>query len=140
MVDEADLGDRAGKLGHELMGRRDELSAPVAVVRVEQLYPFAAKQIKEILDRYPEAQDVRWVQEEPANMGAWTFVRPRLTPLLREDQSLTYVGPEDAASPSPGNYKVHAREEAEMVDRALERVDRPRRAQRPKVEAAGGRS
>jgi len=131
----------SGKVYYTLLqARRQREPDNVALVRVEQLYPFPAKEVAAVLERYPEAQDVRWVQEEPANMGSWTFVRPRLEGLLRPDQRLGYVGPEEAASPATGNYKVHAREEAEFVDRALERIDRPHRAQRQKVEAAGGRS
>ena len=81
----------AGKLGHELIGRRDELSAPVAVVRIEQLYPWPEEQILAILDRYPAATQVCWVQEEPANMGAWNFVHGRLHRILRDRVELRHI-------------------------------------------------
>jgi 2-oxoglutarate dehydrogenase E1 component len=149
VIDEADPLDRekvkrvlfcSGKVYYTLLqARRQRDLDSIAIVRVEQLYPFAARPIGDILAAYPQAQDIRWVQEEPANMGAWSFVRPRLEPLLGEHRSLGYNGPDEAASPAPGNYKVHAREEAEFVDRALERVDRPMRTVRPRVEAVGGR-
>ena len=149
-IDETETIDRAaarrlvlcsGKVYYTLLqGRRQRDPDNIALVRVEQLYPFPAKELAAILERYPEAQDIRWVQEEPANMGAWSFLRHRLEALLRGGQTLGYVGPDEAASPAPGNYKVHAREEAELVDGALERVDRPQRGRRPKVEALGGRS
>jgi 2-oxoglutarate dehydrogenase E1 component len=107
----------SGKVFHlldEARGRRDD----VAVVRVEQLYPFPGAELRQALARYPEAVDVRWVQEEPANQGAWGFVRPRLAALL--GRAPAYVGRPAAASPATGNYKVHQEEERAIVERALD--------------------
>ena len=63
---------------HELIDARDARGAPVAIVRVEQLYPWPEAELFAVLDRYPDAKQVWWVQEEPSNMGAWTYVHERL--------------------------------------------------------------
>jgi 2-oxoglutarate dehydrogenase E1 component len=92
----------------------------VAIVRVEQLYPYPQKEIQAILAKYNQAREVCWVQEEPKNRGAWTFMSDRLEPMLAETVTLTYVGREEAASPATGSYKVHQLEEQEIVAAALE--------------------
>jgi len=112
-----------GKLGHELMDKRDELSAPAAVVRVEQLYPWPEDEIVEILGRYPDARDVWWVQEEPANMGAWNFVHARLARALRDRAELRHVAREASASPATGSMTIHEREQQQLLAAAFERLD-----------------
>jgi 2-oxoglutarate decarboxylase len=107
-----------GKVGHELMDRRDERGAPVAVARVEQLYPFPADEIDEVLARYPNATQVWWLQEEPENMGAWSFVHGRLHRLLR-DRDLRHIARDASASPASGSQTVHDREQNELLDAAL---------------------
>jgi 2-oxoglutarate dehydrogenase E1 component len=92
----------------------------VAIVRVEQLYPFPQKEIQGILMKYRDAQDVCWVQEEPKNRGAWTFMRNWLEEMLPESAVLTYIGREAASSPATGSYKVHEIEEKELVSQALD--------------------
>jgi 2-oxoglutarate dehydrogenase complex dehydrogenase (E1) component-like enzyme len=96
--------------------RRDD----VAIVRVEQLYPFPQKEIAAALARYPRKQEVVWAQEEPKNRGAWTFVSPRLSAMLPDNVVLNYVGRDEAASPATGSLKVHQAEEREIVAAALE--------------------
>jgi len=76
--------------------------------------------------RYPNVDDVRWVQEEPENQGPWWFVRPRLERVIGE-RPLRYVGRDEGASPATGNYKIHQAEERALVDQALKR---PRAVQR----------
>jgi 2-oxoglutarate dehydrogenase E1 component len=88
----------------------------VTLVRVEQLAPFPEEAIKQVLGRYRKAQDWVWVQEESQNMGAWTFVEPRLRVLGCEVQ---YVGRDASASPATGSHQVHAREQKELVAAAL---------------------
>ncbi len=107
-----------GKIGHELMDRRDERNAAVAVVRVEQLYPFPGDEIDEVLGRYPNATQVWWVQEEPENMGAWIFVHGRLHRLLR-DRDLRHIAREASASPATGSQTVHDREQHELLEAAV---------------------
>jgi 2-oxoglutarate dehydrogenase complex dehydrogenase (E1) component-like enzyme len=107
-----------GKIGHELMDRRDKSGAPAAIVRMEQLYPFPENEINEVLGRYPNATQVWWVQEEPENMGAWTFVHGRLHKLLR-DRDLRHIARDASASPASGSQTVHDREQDELLERAL---------------------
>jgi 2-oxoglutarate dehydrogenase E1 component len=112
----------AGKIFYPLAAARDDGKRDdVAIVRVEQLYPFPAAELQALLSRYSGAREVVWVQEEPANQGAWTFVRPRLADLLGPARSVQYVGRDEAASPATGNYKIHQAEEAAILEQALAR-------------------
>ncbi len=112
----------SGKIYYALMAsRRERANDNVAIVRVEQLYPFARTELTEILAAYPQAEQVFWVQEEPANMGAWRFIAPLLQPMLGT-RTLTYVGRRPAASPATGSYKVHQSEETDLVNRAFSRT------------------
>src|SRR5262249_2035987 len=77
---------------------REETNS-VAIARLEQLYPFPSLEIEELLATYPRLSDVRWVQEEPMNMGAWSFVASRLVNGLPEGVRLQYVGRAERASP-----------------------------------------
>jgi len=90
-------------------------------VRVEQLYPFPAKELEAIFAAYPEARQVYWVQEEPWNMGAWHVMYRRLRRILPEDRTLNYAGRPEAASPATGSFKVHQAEERDLVNAALAR-------------------
>jgi 2-oxoglutarate dehydrogenase E1 component len=92
----------------------------IAIVRVEQLYPYPQKEVQAILAKYRNAGEVVWVQEEPQNRGAWTFMAPRLEPMLPETAVLSYVGRAPAASPATGSHKLHEEEEHELLARALE--------------------
>ncbi len=112
-----------GKLGHELIARRDELGAPVAVVRVEQLYPWPEEQILAILDGYPAASQVWWVQEEPANMGAWNFVHGRLHRILRDRAELKHLARPTTPSPATGSLTVHEREQEHLLSSAFADLD-----------------
>src|SRR5207248_7821494 len=108
-----------GKIAHELMDERDAQHAQVAVVRVEQLYPWPEARLAEVLGRYPGARDVCWAQEEPENMGAWAFVRDRVEPLLPDDVELRHVARTASASPASGSAKVHDREQRDVITAAL---------------------
>jgi 2-oxoglutarate decarboxylase len=109
-----------GKLGHELMDKRDELGAPAVVVRVEQLYPWPEDDIVTAVSRYPNAREVWWVQEEPSNMGAWTFVHARLARALRDRAELRHVAREASASPATGSQTIHEREQQHLLAAAFE--------------------
>jgi 2-oxoglutarate dehydrogenase E1 component len=112
----------SGKVYYTLLHeRRERAIDSVALVRVEQLYPFPHQELKRVLADYPAARQLYWVQEEPQNMGAWSFVEPRLRHLAPEGVVPTYVGRDAAASPATGSYKLHQAEEAEFVARALAR-------------------
>jgi 2-oxoglutarate dehydrogenase E1 component len=113
-----------GKVGHELIERRTAMDAPVAVLRVEQLYPWPEPEVRQALDRYPGAGEVWWVQEEPANMGAWQFVRSRLRRLLHDEHGrdraeLGRVARAASASPASGSASVHEGEQDQLLTRAL---------------------
>jgi 2-oxoglutarate dehydrogenase E1 component len=88
----------------------------VAIVRVEQLAPFPEESIKQVLGRYRNAREWVWVQEESQNMGAWTFIEPRLRGLGHE---VRYVGRDASASPATGSHHIHAQEQKELVAAAL---------------------
>jgi 2-oxoglutarate dehydrogenase E1 component len=110
----------SGKIYYDLRAGREQRDGDdVAIVRVEQLYPFPAEEIRAALAPFGAAGEVFWVQEEPWNMGAWQFVALRQTHLLSAGQTLRYVGRDEAASPAVGSYKMHQSEQAELVDRAL---------------------
>jgi len=109
----------SGKIHYALReGRKEREADRVAIVRLEQLYPFPRNGVAAVFDSYPNAKQVIWVQEEPRNMGAWMFVDDHLQGLLGE-RTLTYVGRSPAASPATGSFKDHVAEEAEIVQRAL---------------------
>ena len=94
--------------------------ASVALVRVEQLYPFPADEIRELLDSYPKLREVCWVQEEPENMGAWEFVRPLLEQLIDGRWPLRYIGRVRNSSPSEGSAAWHALNQRAIVAQAFE--------------------
>jgi 2-oxoglutarate dehydrogenase E1 component len=111
-----------GKVAYDLMEHRDQRDVEAAVVRVEQLYPFPHEQLADVLRRYPNAKDVCWVQEEPGNMGAWTFVDGRLWNLLEQlgdGRSLRRVSRAFSASPAAGQMVVHLQEFAQLMNEAL---------------------
>ena len=107
----------SGKFGHELLARRDELSAAVAVVRIEQLYPWPEHEVATALARYDGAAVV-WAQEEPVNMGAWTFVRGRLEQLAG-DRPVGVVARHESSSPASGSATVHEAEQQALLNSAL---------------------
>jgi 2-oxoglutarate dehydrogenase E1 component len=112
----------SGKIYYALLaGRRERSADATALVRVEQLYPFPRKELEAILAGYPNAEQLYWVQEEPANMGALRFVEPLLRSLAGA-RTLTCVARDAAASPATGSYKIHQAEEAELVNRAFARA------------------
>jgi 2-oxoglutarate dehydrogenase E1 component len=91
----------------------------VAVVRVDQLYPFPGDAVRAVLARYPKATELVWAQEEPQNMGAWSFAAPRLRALLPASMALGYVGRPERASPAEGYESAHKAEQARIVAEAL---------------------
>ncbi len=109
----------SGKLYYDLLVAREQRDmTDIAVIRLEQLYPFPAQELRSTLQPYGAAREFYWVQEEPWNMGAWHFLAPRLPGVLG-DRVARYVGRDEAASPATGSYKLHEREQAAVIDRAL---------------------
>jgi 2-oxoglutarate decarboxylase len=110
----------SGKVFYDLIKyRKDNKINDVAIVRVEQFYPYKSEQVKEILHSYPKAGDIVWVQEEPSNMGAWNFLFPRLSNDLVKGQKLRYSGRPEGASPAVGSAKISAQEQKELVEKAF---------------------
>ena len=110
----------SGKLYYDLVDARKK--APelrVAIVRLEQFYPFPLTSIREILARYESASDLVWAQEEPQNMGGWTFMQERLENLLPACERPRYVGRSSSASPATGSYSIHQKEQAQLIAEAL---------------------
>ncbi|HUB80902.1 MAG TPA: hypothetical protein VMB03_18980, partial [Bryobacteraceae bacterium] len=113
----------SGKIYYDLLAAREERKAGhVALVRVEQLYPFAADQAAEILRAYPKSAEVVWAQEEPRNMGPWRFIQEKMQPVLEgANREIRYVGRPESASPATGSGKRHQQEQAAIVEDALAR-------------------
>ena len=113
----------SGKVYYDLLEARRKAEGSegdIALVRVEEIYPFPSKELGELLARYKSVEQIFWVQEEAKNMGAWSFVRPHLEALLPEQCELSYVGRDEAASPAAGSLHVHQSEQREIVDQALD--------------------
>ncbi len=106
----------SGKIYYDLLAERTARAAhSVALVRVEQLYPWPAVQLENILAPYPKSASVIWVQEEPKNMGAWNFVRST----WESDRPLRYVGRPIAASPAVGSHHIHEEQQRALVEQAF---------------------
>jgi 2-oxoglutarate dehydrogenase E1 component len=104
-----------GKIGHELRAERTRRQDGVTgIVLLEQLYPWPEEELAAALDRHSDAHEIVWVQEEPANMGALSFVMPRLRQLARGRQVHT-IKRSDAASPATGSSKAHALEQRTLI-------------------------
>ncbi|MBL7923126.1 MAG: 2-oxoglutarate dehydrogenase E1 component [Bacteroidia bacterium] len=104
-----------GKLYYELLERKEqEQAGDLAIIRLEQLYPFPLTAVRTILKRYPGAEEFIWAQEEPENMGAWNY-------LLRiyQDVKLRYVGRAESASPATGSHKQHEKEQHDILRRVF---------------------
>jgi len=132
-----------GKVFYFLDERRQkEKLKGVAVVRVEQLYPFPKKEIQNILARYRKARDICWVQDEPRNRGAWNYMHELLRELLPDPAVLNFHGRDAAASPATGSHKMHEIESEEILCHALELpctpYERPGAAQMQSGGADGG--
>jgi len=116
----------SGKVAYDVMKERDERDVAVPVVRVEQLYPFPYEQLTEVLEAYPNADDIVWVQEEPSNMGAWNFVDGRLWEILEElgdGRSLRHAARVPSASPAAGQHVVHEQELEQLLGDTLDPVE-----------------
>ncbi len=111
----------SGKIYYELLAAREEKALHnVAIIRLEQLYPFPASDLSQLLERYPPEAEMIWVQEEPRNMGPWRFVREQIQPLLDPGgRVLRYVGRMESASPATGSYKRHLEEQAQLIEEAF---------------------
>ena len=109
----------SGKVAYAAMELRDEHSAPLAVCRVEQVYPWPYGAVDYELRRYPNASEIVWLQEEPENMGAWNAVKGRLYEAHGDDYRIRRVSRPESGSPAGGSPTVHAQEQQDLLDAAV---------------------
>jgi 2-oxoglutarate dehydrogenase E1 component len=129
VLDDTEVADRSavrrivlcsGKVFYDLAAaRRKSGDTRVAILRLEQFYPFPERALREVFASYPNASQLVWAQEEPKNMGGWHFVEPRLSGLLPGCERPYYVGRAISASPATGSYTIHELEQRRLVDEAL---------------------
>ncbi len=117
----------SGKIYYDLAShvRRAE-AGDTAVARVELLYPFPAEAVGELVGRYPSLREVVWAQEEPRNMGALTYIGPRLRAVVPRKIPLSYVARPERASPAEGRSKDHVKQQEALVVEALGFTDAPK--------------
>jgi 2-oxoglutarate dehydrogenase E1 component len=110
----------SGKVYYELLAHRRATGAEhIALVRLEQLYPFPSTALATELGRYPNLKSVVWCQEEARNQGAWKFVDDYLREILSQSSSLRYAGPPPGASTAPGNMSMHVEQQRQLIDSAF---------------------
>ena len=110
----------SGKVYYDLLkARRKENLKDVALVRIEQLYPFPTDEYEAVLKKYPNARELVWCQEEPQNQGAWYNIRHRLQETTAGRRDVLYAGRAPAAAPATGLSKLHETEQARLVEAAL---------------------
>ncbi len=85
----------------------------------EEIYPFPMDAVKEIIERYPYLRESKWLQEEPKNMGAWTFVEPLLNKLVPRGVEIEYIGRRRRSSPSEGDPIVHKKEQNRILTKSV---------------------
>ncbi len=112
----------AGKLYYELIeARREHKIENIAIVRIEQLYPFPHEEIKKIIQKYSVANELVWCQEEPRNQGAWFFIQSRrnMKACMQEKHALRYAGRTYSASPASGSLHIHREQQQVLIEDAL---------------------
>ncbi len=113
----------SGKVFYDLLEERlrrfGDGDVPVALLRVEELYPWPGARIAALLARFADAKTLVWCQEEPRNMGAWSFAQELLRELLRDGQALVYAGRPASASPAAGSPRTHKREQSALASAAI---------------------
>ena len=129
----------SGKVYFDLMeARKVHARNDVALIRIEQLYPFPIEEYAEQLQRYAHVKAFIWCQEEPQNQGAWYQIRHRLQEAMSDDQQLYYAGRPSAAAPASGIFKVHLQQQQALLEAALgvaskaSKTEKPREASRKK--------
>ncbi|MGV8016621.1 MAG: multifunctional oxoglutarate decarboxylase/oxoglutarate dehydrogenase thiamine pyrophosphate-binding subunit/dihydrolipoyllysine-residue succinyltransferase subunit [Ignavibacteria bacterium] len=111
----------SGKIYYELIKHRKENGIDdTAILRLEQYYPFPAESLKSIIGKYKNAGEIRWVQEEPENMGALNFIRTRITEHITGGKILSFVSRKESASPAPGSYKVFADTQKQLIQKSFD--------------------
>jgi 2-oxoglutarate dehydrogenase E1 component len=117
----------SGRIYFDLVS--DELwsaSKNTAIIKVEQLYPFPSQAFEKLLNEYSAVERIIWLQEEPMNMGAWDFMRPRLRQLLGDHLPLFYVGRPESSSPAEGSYTLYRINQQALIHQALKMEEQTR--------------
>ena len=110
----------SGKVYYDLAAaRRERQVMDVAILRLEQLYPFPHQRFEELMGRYPNAKEIVWCQEEPGNQGAWHRVQHYLVRHMRPDQILSYALRPSSSSPAVGYMALHAEQQKALVGAAF---------------------
>jgi 2-oxoglutarate dehydrogenase E1 component len=110
----------SGRIYMDLIGSEfRKQTHDVAIARLEQLYPFPQEALENLLHGYPNLQRLIWVQEEPLNMGAWDFLRPRLRQFTNEHLSLHYVGRPESSSPAEGSSTTYRANQQALIEQAF---------------------
>jgi 2-oxoglutarate dehydrogenase E1 component (EC 1.2.4.2) len=110
----------SGKIYYDLLAAREEQKIDdVALLRIEQLYPFPRAEYETAIRAWPAAREVVWCQEEPENQGAWYQIKHRLRAYLDEDHRLLYATREGTSSTATGYAKAHQQEQKAVVEAAL---------------------
>ena len=110
----------SGKVYYDLLQkRRDDNLSHVAIVRIEQLYPFPKKALRQLLTTYAHVKKIIWCQEEPQNQGVWFSSQHNILDCLGVDQTLSYAGRDFAAAPAVGSMYLHVRQQAVLIEQAL---------------------
>ncbi|HEB81560.1 MAG TPA: 2-oxoglutarate dehydrogenase E1 component [Gammaproteobacteria bacterium] len=110
----------SGKIYYELLeARRLNRITDIALLRVEQIYPFPGEQLDALLKQYKQTNELVWCQEEPKNQGAWDFSKLRIPAFIDPRWQLSYIGREPSAAPAVGSAKLHARQQQAIIDQAL---------------------
>jgi 2-oxoglutarate dehydrogenase E1 component len=106
----------SGKVAWDAMAERDRRRAPVAVVRVEQLYPLPTEQMLRLVESYPNARELVWLQEEPENMGSWHFIEHHTWRVKERGYELRHVARVESGSPATGSKTIHDQEFVDLMD------------------------
>ena len=129
----------SGKVYYDLLEAREVNGiTDIAIIRVEQLYPFPIEQYAETIEQYDHVEEIVWCQEEPLNQGAWYQIKHRLQEPLGDHQQLYYAGRAGAAAPASGIFKVHLQQQQALVEAALDisteasKVKKPEKTKRKK--------
>ncbi|MGB5630704.1 MAG: 2-oxoglutarate dehydrogenase E1 component [Woeseiaceae bacterium] len=129
----------SGKVYFDLLEAREVNNIDdIAIIRIEQLYPFPVDEFADIIDQYSHAEEFVWCQEEPLNQGAWYQIKHRLQDPLKDHQQLYYAGRASAAAPASGVFKVHLQQQQALVEAALDikaeasKVRKPEKTKRKK--------
>ena len=124
----------SGKVYYDLLESRQVHGiADIAIVRIEQLYPFPIRDYAALIDEHRHVKEIVWCQEEPQNQGAWYHIRHRLQEPLQDDQQLYYAGRPGAAAPASGIFKVHLQQQQALVEAALDIETKASKSAKPRT-------